>query len=529
MDENTERQQTGQSLIIIAFAIIVLLIFVVIAVDLAYGYVHRRGDQNAADASSLAGARVLRDIRNEYAGNLDPNVPEAPIQEAMNDYAERNGILDTDGTLANTMNANVIGYYLDENGNRLHDVNGQDLVIGELGYVDPDAKGIEAVVHSVAPSFFGGVMGLNGLPIEADAAVVFPGLACTAGCIAPIATVTMTFEIGECYNIWDGTRQMAEGDTCPDYGKCSGTVYSENGDSIAVCSKNDAVECTDDQDCKGVCSQTGICSLPQDDSRACANDGDCEDYGPCTGSTVKTCQNSPSLVPLACGNDADCVGHCQEAVGWVCSQSGNSCTDDSDCTQEGEYCEDGVGGGSSGLGWLNWSMQEDGSCEEPFDTSDCSADCLMSNMQNDSCLSGDIDVKDWIAGSSGIKTSGEIRTMLQCYANLPPGNNSPMCTNPGDPITVIVYDRADGDGCNQGKQDDKLRYRVAGFAAFQVKGYMLAQGSGSAKCQPGFDCENCIDWGSGGNRITGVFLDWVDGVSGTCDAQGTVTGIKLVK
>jgi hypothetical protein len=520
MEENNERQEKGQSLVIIAFAVIVLLIFAVIAVDLAYGYVHRRGDQNAADAASLAGARELARIRNENGGEIGGGVRERPIQEAMNAFAEENGIEDTDGNLGNSVNSNVVGYYLDAEGNRLQSASGQDIAIGQRRFVDPDAMGIEAIVHSVAPSFFGGVVGLNGLPIQADAAVVFAGNLCEAGCIAPIAVLTMTFEYAPaCYNIWDGTRQQEVGGDCPDYGACDG----------GTCRKNDTVLCRTDEDCTGVCPLGGVCSLPRDGSQACTSNGDCADYGPCVGTSSKTCQGDPSI---ACNNDADCRGTCKERIGWYCSATGTPCLGDEDCGED-DFCEDSTGGGgTSGLGWLNWTLNRDGrSCQDAGEANDCSTACLVYNMQRETCLSGAVEVDEWVAGTSGVKNSSNARTMLQCYAGLPPGANSPMCTRPGDSITISVYDVAHGNGCNQtgAENSGKLEYHVVGFAEFRVHGYMLSQGSGNAYCEPGYDCDNCEDWGQGGNRITGEFIRWVDGIPGDCDTNSTITPFRMVK
>lgn len=201
-DRFDDRQQ-GQSLIIIAVVLIVLLIFAAVAVDLANAYVHRRTDQNAADAAAMAGARNLVKQLNDYGVLIGLYGSEATIKQQMNDFAERNGAPDSDGVLANTINTNVVGYYLAEDGTRA-----SENVIGSTGIIHPNARGVEAVVQSVAPSFFSGVMGLDGISIDAEAAVLIEGGVCSAGCVAPIATLTTTFEFSPtCYNLWDGWKQ----------------------------------------------------------------------------------------------------------------------------------------------------------------------------------------------------------------------------------------------------------------------------------------------------------------------------------
>jgi hypothetical protein len=207
MEENNERRQYGQSIVLVAVALVALVIFAAIAVDVANTYVHRRTAQNAADAAALAGARDLGRQLNECT--MDPYCDleenswwwyssEATILQAMNDFAERNGVEDTDGIPGNSVNMNVHGYYLAVDGTRVITE-----VIGSTDIVPPDARGIEAFAVSLAPSFFGGVIGLDGISVEANSAVVFVG-ACSDNCVFPIAPYSQTYEIGVCYNIWNG-------------------------------------------------------------------------------------------------------------------------------------------------------------------------------------------------------------------------------------------------------------------------------------------------------------------------------------
>jgi hypothetical protein len=206
VNESPNDRQQGQSILIVAVALIVLLIFAAIAVDLANAYFHRRTAQNAADAAAFAGARELARMINTFDsdgdGYINGVVSELPIQASMNDFAERNGIEDTDGIPANHVNTNVTGFYLKEEGSRLND-GSDDIEIGALGLIHPQARGVEAIAESLSPSFFSGIMGYDGFEIDAEAAVVFTG-ACADTCVVPIATYTETLIPGECYNIFDG-------------------------------------------------------------------------------------------------------------------------------------------------------------------------------------------------------------------------------------------------------------------------------------------------------------------------------------
>ncbi len=189
-------RQRGQSLVIVAIAMVVLVLFVAIAVDASDAYVHRRTAQNAADAAALAGGRELGAQINQEIYN------SSLIKADMNSFAEQNDIPDTDGALADVLNRNVVGYYLDEEGDRLS----EDPVGSPAGDAFLfDAHGIEAVTFITAPTFFGGIIGLDGMPVQASAAVLLQP-PCAASCVVPIATFTMTFTSAEgiCYNIWNG-------------------------------------------------------------------------------------------------------------------------------------------------------------------------------------------------------------------------------------------------------------------------------------------------------------------------------------
>jgi hypothetical protein len=242
MEDNNERRQYGQSIVLVAVALVALVIFAAIAVDVVNTYVHRRTAQNAADAAALAGARDLARQLNECTENPDCDLEdnswwwysnEDTIMQAMNDFAERNGVEDTDGIPGNKVNTNVHGYYLAVDGTRV-----SENVIGSTDIVHPDARGIEAFAASLAPSFFGGVIGLDGISVEADAAVVFEG-ACSDNCVMPIAPYSRTFETGLCYNIWNGEGSgnfgwlnwTLQGNTCEQGGgACSAQCLEQNLD-----------------------------------------------------------------------------------------------------------------------------------------------------------------------------------------------------------------------------------------------------------------------------------------------------------
>lgn len=76
------RCEEGQALVQVALALLVLLLFVALAVDVGNIYGERRRMQNAADAGALAGARVLCTLGFDAQG---------AAVAAAEDYATRNG------------------------------------------------------------------------------------------------------------------------------------------------------------------------------------------------------------------------------------------------------------------------------------------------------------------------------------------------------------------------------------------------------------------------------------------------------
>jgi hypothetical protein len=242
--------------------------------------------------------------------------------------------------------------------------------------------------------------------------------------------------------------------------------------------------------------------------------------------TGKLCSNDAEVV---CTKDNECAfGPCQDGV---CKDNPEmTCSTNADC--------DGTCGGNhvsmSGLGWLNWTLQKDKigahSCQDVGEPGDCSSECTGYNLRPGTCLSGQIGVGEWIAGGAGVQNDVCIRKLLKCYAGLPldeGGCPSVTCENPGEEITLPVYDVVRGTGCNQGQlESGKMEYRVLGFVRFKILGYMLAQGSGNAA---GHDGEGCVDWGGSGNRITGEFMGWYDGTAGDCNPYGSLTGASMIK
>lgn len=159
--------ERGQSLVVIAVAMTVLLIFSAFAVDLAFWYLERRQMQNSADAGALAGARTL--------GMCVPD-PEASLTEGqlygiILHWAQQNG--------AQTVQA----FFIRENGSKYPINAGSGAPVPKKW---ADAKGVRVVASANFPTFFSSILGRNQMNADAAAESEWGG-AGTSEALVPLA------------------------------------------------------------------------------------------------------------------------------------------------------------------------------------------------------------------------------------------------------------------------------------------------------------------------------------------------------
>jgi len=99
------RDEGGQAFVMIALSLTGLLASVGLVMDAGYAISRTRVHQNAVDAAALVGARAV--ARGDWA----------TIDRDIKDYAERNGIPDTNGVPYDGVNANVTWSYVNNAGN----------------------------------------------------------------------------------------------------------------------------------------------------------------------------------------------------------------------------------------------------------------------------------------------------------------------------------------------------------------------------------------------------------------------------
>ena len=85
------RRRDGQSLVLFAVVLPMLIIFLAFVVDGAHAFVDYRHLQNAADASSLAAAQDLNSTSCAGGPPLSQAQQEMCVQEEVTHYANQNG------------------------------------------------------------------------------------------------------------------------------------------------------------------------------------------------------------------------------------------------------------------------------------------------------------------------------------------------------------------------------------------------------------------------------------------------------
>lgn len=192
MEARKVQRQRGQSIVIVAVAMIVLLIFGAFAVDLSFAYFQRRSMQNAADAAALAGARALGVYQSDPSA---PAMTTGELYQIIADYAARN-------------KAKYVEAYYTAGGMRAGPITpGSGSQVPKSG-----VSGVEVIASTDFATFFARVMGYSLLPAEASAAAAY-GAAVAAKYVAPIAIHESDVEVGQSATLWDKNLATGNADT----------------------------------------------------------------------------------------------------------------------------------------------------------------------------------------------------------------------------------------------------------------------------------------------------------------------------
>ncbi len=161
--------QRGQSIVIIALAMMAMLALAGLAIDGGNLFLQRRRAQNAADAGALAGTRVLAELLLRCADG--DSADDAQVAAAVTEMVETNGFSVSDGS---TLNA----WYVDKDSNRKGTVGG--------GGIPNSATGVEVQLGAAFPTHFIKVVGIDTATVGADATAMAGQVKQLEGGILPI-------------------------------------------------------------------------------------------------------------------------------------------------------------------------------------------------------------------------------------------------------------------------------------------------------------------------------------------------------
>lgn len=194
MQDKNHRNEGGQSILVIAFIVMVLLALVALVVDVGNAYAQRRIVQNAVDAAAMAGALKLSEHDAESA---DPNdwVTEMEVYQAINEYATANGLA-TDGWNA---------WFVDSSG--VQSPNPVD----QINFKVPDGyDGVE--VDGLLPfdTYFAHLIGFEVMEVNAEAPAYVLSGPCGSESLFPVIVNIDYFpngtpELGVEYGMWGGS------------------------------------------------------------------------------------------------------------------------------------------------------------------------------------------------------------------------------------------------------------------------------------------------------------------------------------
>lgn len=178
---NAPRRPRGQMTVLFAVMAVALFGFMALTIDGGYAFSHRRSMQNAADAASLAGTRVLASY------GVGTPITNRDVWQAVVNTAVANSWLTDTGTLQAT--------YIYTNRVSLGSV--PDNVLAP----PPLASGVYVTATTTYNTFFGGLIGVSSLSSSANAKSIY-GFTCTANCLLPITIYTQTFVTGATYDFY---------------------------------------------------------------------------------------------------------------------------------------------------------------------------------------------------------------------------------------------------------------------------------------------------------------------------------------
>lgn len=324
------REESGAVLVLVALAMVALIGFVALAVDLGYQYVVKNELQNAADAGALAGASVL------FNPNATP--PDAPQDQDAIATAKNTAVLNKSGGIAIPTPNVEVGHYtfasspgtpgtFTPNDASSQSSNWQTRSLSDLNADISFINAVRVTASRSVPAFFSSIWGdaSFGVSAQAIAYIGFSGPIPPCMFDQPISVCqsAITNGSGE-YTCTFGqmlsdSEQTARWTDFEQGASCSGLTANANCINALITGKDVAKSCKQATQCPGTGNPNplvmgqdlGITNGTQgndvsalydawqsyEQGKTCADGTKCSSLGsPCSDGS--TCSNSPRPWPL---------------------------------------------------------------------------------------------------------------------------------------------------------------------------------------------------------------------------------------
>src|SRR5258708_33593079 len=163
--------QSGQAIVIVALTMSAMLVLAVLALDGGRFYTQRRTSQNASDIASLGAIHPFLQAGNRigFSGTvLGKDITDDVVFTQIVQFAQANGIPDTDNNPSNGINENVQAWWLDSSGNQILFAGNPVKIVDAPQFPPPGANGIEVRTRIPYQTFIGGLVHQESLTAQAD-------------------------------------------------------------------------------------------------------------------------------------------------------------------------------------------------------------------------------------------------------------------------------------------------------------------------------------------------------------------------
>jgi hypothetical protein len=159
------RSERGQSIVIIAAAMIGLLALAGLAIDGGNMFLQRRRAQNAADSGALAGTRILAEL--VITCQDGDSEDDARVAAAVTELVSTNGFSSSNGST-------ITAWYVDKDSQRLGVVGGLDGGAADAddddgGGIPESATGVEVQLGASFPTYFLKAVGIENGTVGTEA------------------------------------------------------------------------------------------------------------------------------------------------------------------------------------------------------------------------------------------------------------------------------------------------------------------------------------------------------------------------